>query len=143
MHSCSILSFGFSLSCTTFEVINLKITGVLYGASSIVMVSGTAKNTGGKDGKVLVQFSVKSSLGVSVPRPAKELQAFKKSLLEPGASENVTVEPYKYAVSFHDAEMECWRLVKGAYEVLVTLSATEIIGSIGSSIYEDFSSDGL
>ncbi|KAG7791755.1 hypothetical protein KL910_001136, partial [Ogataea haglerorum] len=55
-----------------------------------------------------------------VERPKKELKGFRKVLVQPHATETVSIEvPLRYASSYFDAERHQWCVEKGEYMVLV------------------------
>jgi beta-glucosidase len=82
-------------------------------------------NTGSVYGAEIVQayiHDVKSSL----PRPEKELQAFKKVFLEPGETKEVTLIFDKYAVGYYDTNLNAWIAEEGVFKVLIGASSQDI-----------------
>ena len=77
--------FGHGLSYTTFDYADLDVSVAEHAA---VSVSCTVTNTGPRRGKEVVQLYV-GDLITSVARPRRELKAFAKVDLEPGAAEVV------------------------------------------------------
>ncbi|HEX6728377.1 MAG TPA: glycoside hydrolase family 3 C-terminal domain-containing protein, partial [Pyrinomonadaceae bacterium] len=74
--------FGFGLSYTTFEYREIKTSASTVSADGQIGVNVTLKNTGQRGGDEVVQLYVKH-LDSAVPRPLKELKAFKRIHLAP------------------------------------------------------------
>jgi beta-glucosidase len=70
-----------------------------------VKVSVTVKNTGARKGDEVVQLYVRDVVS-SVTRPVKELKAFRRVTLEPGASTTVDFTLEKNAFAFWNEQMQ-------------------------------------
>ncbi|KAI0141518.1 thermostable beta-glucosidase B [Pestalotiopsis sp. NC0098] len=117
--------FGHGLSYTTFQYEDLKAQSQENGAESKLVCSVKVSNTGDVAGREVVQLYVTPAPSTSVWRPQKELKAFKKILLQPGESKEVSLEvDLKVACSYWDEEKKAWSLDSGEYGVLV--------GSVGA-----------
>ena len=138
-----LFPFGFGLSYTSFALSNTQVLGSLSGPNGKVGICCTVKNTGKRAGKVVVQFYVQPPAEGPVLRPKKELKAFTKPALEVGETEKVNLQLDKYAVSFYDVSLDCWRAMKGVYKVLVGFSAAEIVESAEFEVKEEFLWKGL
>lgn len=114
-------AFGHGLSYTGFEFTDLKVNK----SGENVNLSLKLTNTGNMAGAEVLQVYVKDT-EASVPRPEKELKAFKKVFLEPSASQVVNIELGKDAFSFYDADKKQWVLEPGQFEVLVGSSSRDI-----------------
>ena len=96
--------FGFGLSYTTFEQ---KLDSVDMGADEIT-VKATVTNTGNLAGKSVVQAYAQTPYGDyekehKVEKSAIQLAGFAKTgMLEPGASETVTITIDKYLLASYD-----------------------------------------
>ena len=77
--------FGYGLSYTQFKLSNLKLdkTALNLQSNDVVGVSVDVTNSGKKAGKEVVQIYVADEVS-TLPKPVKELKAFKKVLLQPG-----------------------------------------------------------
>lgn len=120
--------FGHGLSYTTFttELIEVRATSAI-SATAKVRVT----NTGDRSGKQVVQLYVGTKAG-KVRRPLRELRAFTKVALEPGASIEVSVELDHRAFAFWDVTNHRWTVAAGEYRIELGESAAEIVdaGSI-------------
>jgi beta-glucosidase len=82
-----LFGFGFGLSYTTFDIADVSVKAP-DGAKAPVTVTASVTNTGPIAGAEVVQVY----LGIPVEgQPPKRLVGFQKVLLEPGASEPVTI----------------------------------------------------
>ena len=95
--------FGFGLSYTTFEMLNL--TAERDGAS--VNVALDVKNTGLRHGAEVVQIYI-GEKGCPLPRPTRELKGFAKVGLEPGASRHVELVLGPDAFSYWNPGTKTW-----------------------------------
>ena len=120
-----LFPFGYGLSYTTFEHSNLRISQPTISDEESLQVTVTVQNTGTRAGQEVVQLYVRD-IEASVVRPLKELKAFAKVALEPGASKEVhlSLEPRDFA--FYDSELQRWRVESGEFEILLGKSSTEI-----------------
>jgi beta-glucosidase len=141
-----LFPFGFGLSYTTFQISDAKLSApeMSPGVNGIIELSCAVTNTGDRYGKFVVQLYVQSPRSsIGQPRPVKELKAFVKVGLEKGQSERVTMKLDKYSVSFYD-EFDCyWRAQKGAYNVLICTSATDVVASMSFAIPQSFTWTGV
>lgn len=82
-------------------------------------------NTGPVAGKEVVQVYVGRPES-SVARPVRELKAFTKVALEPGASEEVTLTLTERDLSYWSTRADCWVLEPGVFEVAVGASSRDL-----------------
>ena len=61
-----------------------------------------------------------------LPRPEKELVAFKKVALEEGETKHISIQLDKYAVGYYDTAIQRWIAEEGTFRVLVGASAADI-----------------
>lgn len=123
--------FGHGLSYTTFEYSDLSVT-VLDAAGSAdwrgpprIEVTVTVSNTGPVAGQEVVQVYV-SDPESSMIRPVRELKAFTKVALEPGASETVTLTLTERDLSYWSTRADGWVLEPGVFEVAVGASSRDL-----------------
>jgi beta-glucosidase len=110
--------FGFGLSYTTFALSGLKLSSERLAPGEVLEVSVEVRNTGSRAGAEVVQLYL-SALEARVPRPVKELAAFRKVWLEPGQSASVTLRVEREAFEYYDVERREFRLDPGRYAISV------------------------
>ncbi|MBL7497366.1 glycoside hydrolase family 3 C-terminal domain-containing protein [Frankia sp. CNm7] len=115
--------FGHGLSYTTFETSDLTVTSI---GVDTVEVSVTVANTGRRAGRHVVQIYVSSEAG-PVRRPVRELRAFKKISLLPGAVETATFILDHRSFAYYDVREGDWVVAGGQYTIQVGDSAAEIV----------------
>ncbi len=98
--------FGYGLSYTSFSIgAPRAATHAATGDSITVAVDVT--NTGDRSGSEVVQVYVEP-IDPAIVRPVRELKAFQKITLEPGASETVTLELDARAFAYFDVGDPLW-----------------------------------
>ncbi len=124
-------AFGHGLSYTTFEVgtptlsQNTLSTGAPGGASGILTVTATVRNTGTRAGKETVQLYLNDPVAKRV-RPVKELKAFQSVSLAVGETKTVTFELSPKHLQYWTPE-EGWHLEPGTFNIYVGTSS-ELLG---------------
>jgi beta-glucosidase len=82
--------FGFGLSYTTFAYSDLRVRKRVLQMDDTLYASVSLRNTGSQSGEEVVQLYVRDNVG-SVTRPVRELKAFRKVVLTPGARADVVL----------------------------------------------------
>jgi len=118
--------FGHGLSYTTFALSNLTAPKTGTAANPRIEFSVDVKNTGTMAGAEVVQVYVED-VEASVPRPKKELKAFRKIFLQPGEKQTVQFTLGKEAFAFYDAAKKEWVVEPGEFVLHVGTSAKEIL----------------
>lgn len=77
--------FGFGLSYTTFEYEDISVSPAKAKVGDPIAVRVRVRNTGSTEGVEVVQLYTRDLVG-SVTRPVRELKAFRRVALKPGAS---------------------------------------------------------
>jgi beta-glucosidase len=93
--------------------------------SPAITISFDLENTGSREGAEVAQVYL-GAARASVPRPVKELKAFRKLMLKPGERTRVTVTLDRAALAFYDAARHDWVVEPGAFDVLVGSSSRDI-----------------
>jgi len=109
--------FGFGLSYTQFEYVNLKLSAQSIKTNESVTVAVDVKNVGQLAGDEVVQVYV-SDKESSVPVPIKALKGFQRIHLKPGEKQTVTFQLDSEAFSLIDRQFQ--RVVEpGEFEIMV------------------------
>jgi beta-glucosidase len=109
--------FGSGLSYTSFSYSDLRVSSATASGNGTVHVEVTAKNSGGRAGKEVVQLYLNERFA-SVTPPLKRLKRFAKVLLQPGESRQVSFELTPDDLSFIGADNK--RVVEpGVFDVRV------------------------
>jgi beta-glucosidase len=109
--------FGFGLSYTTFQYGEIQLDRTTLSVSDSITVSVDLTNTGTRAGAEVVQLYVRDWVG-SVTRPVKELKAFKKVTLEPGATQKIQFTLTAKDLSFYRADLT-FGTEPGTFDVMV------------------------
>ncbi len=120
----ALYPFGHGLSYTSFEYSDLRIARRQVTAGVTVDVSVTVANTGAVPGTEVAQLYVRDSV-TRVPRPLKELKAYKRVTLQPGKRVAVTFHLSVNQLAFCDDQAN-WVLEPGRILVQVGSSAADI-----------------
>lgn len=95
--------FGFGLSYTTFSYDNLSVSKPTYAMNDSIKISVEISNTGKKAGEEIAQLYVKDHVA-SMTRPVRELKAFKRIWLEPGATAKLYFSLHPNQIGFYLSE---------------------------------------
>jgi beta-glucosidase len=119
--------FGHGLTYTTFSYRNLRVTqaGSADSGDLAVTVSCVVANTGGRAGQEVVQVYV-GDPAAAVARPPRELRAFAKISLEPGAGREVTFGLTARDLSYWSSAQRRWALEPGEFRIEVGASSRDI-----------------
>lgn len=116
-----LFPFGHGLSYTTFTMRgSVAKAGPGGGASVDVIV----KNTGKRPGSEVVQVYL--GFPKAAGEPPKQLKAFEKVALEPGAVKTVHLTLDPDAFRYWDETKHSWTVAPGAYQVMVGCSSRDI-----------------
>ncbi len=116
--------FGFGLSYTTFEISGPELSSSRMNMDGDLVVKATVKNTGKRAGAEVVQLYVRDLVG-SVTRPVKELKAFEKVELDPGASAQVSFPLTADDLAFY-SKRDRWEAEPGDFVVFVGSSSEDV-----------------
>jgi beta-glucosidase len=112
-----LFPFGHGLSYTTFKYSDLVASAV--SSSGELTISVTITNSGSVPGREAALLYISDSQS-SLPRPAKELKAFKKTRdLGPGEEQKLDIELRRDAFAFWDSRRGTWLAEPGEFTVRV------------------------
>jgi beta-glucosidase len=117
-------AFGYGLSYTKFDYHDLKLSSENFKDQLTATV--TITNKGKVAGREVVELYLTAPKG-SLDKPALELKAFAKTgLLNPGASETVTLVLNTKDLASFDTNQLSWIAAAGSYEVKIGASSEDI-----------------
>ena len=117
-----LFAFGHGLSYTSFALGKAIADKSEMTHQDKISFTLSVTNTGSCAGSEVVQLYV-SDLKASLPRPLKELKAFKKVFLQPGETQNVTLTIDVNALSFYDDSKQDWVAEPGDFIALIGTSS--------------------
>lgn len=120
-----LFSFGHGLSYTDFEYGTVTANKNEMNPDGEISFSIDVTNAGKRNGSEIVQLYIRDEKS-SLPRPVKELKAFKKIALNPGQTKTVTFTIDKTALSFFDADKHEWVAEPGIFEAIVGASSSDV-----------------
>ncbi len=109
--------FGYGLSYTTFEYINLRADRSEFTADDVITVSVDVKNTGARAGKEAVLLYT-SDVVASLTPDNRRLRDFTKVELQPGETKTVTFRLPAKSMAFVGADCR-WTLEEGDFVLRV------------------------
>jgi beta-glucosidase len=118
--------FGHGLSYTRFEYSDLRLEPTATSARGVVNVSLNVTNVGARAGHEVVQLYARA-LESTVPMPLKQLWAFERVWLDPGATRRLDfrLTPAE-AVAHYDVVGKTFAVEPGEYEIEVGASSRDI-----------------
>lgn len=117
--------FGFGLSYSSFSISGCITDKAVYSSSDVVKVKLTVKNTGKVYGAEVVQL-YSSDPVCSLLRPEKELKAFEKVFLQPGASKTIELAVKVQDLAFYDEGRKAWVVEPGTFLLHAGSSSRDI-----------------
>jgi beta-glucosidase len=119
--------FGHGLSYTTFDYRDLQVTraGSADAGDLTVAVTCTVANAGARGGREVVQLYV-ADAAAAVARPPRELKAFTKVDLAPGAQQRITLTLTSRDFSYWSTTHRRWVLEPGDFRIAVGASSRDI-----------------
>lgn len=119
-----LFPFGHGLSYTTFELSAPRLSSDRIAPGGKVQVEVDVGNTGNRDGDEVVQIYIRDEQS-SVPRPVKELKAFRRVTLKKGERTTVRFELGPDELGFWDIDMK-WSVEPGTFRISAGNSSTAL-----------------
>ena len=124
-----LFAFGHGLSYTSFALGKAIADKSEITREDKISFTLSVTNTGTCAGSEVVQLYV-SDVKSSLPRPLKELKAFKKVFLQPGETQNVTLTIDVNALSFYDDSKQNWVAEPGDFVALIGTSSDHLTSKV-------------
>jgi beta-glucosidase len=119
-----LFPFGYGLSYTTFAIGTPRLSATRIGAADSVTVSVDVRNTGAVAGDEVVQLYVRDVVS-SITRPVKELKAFRRVTLQPGASTTVEFTLSKDAFAYWNEAMQ-YVVEPGEFQIMAGPNSVDL-----------------
>ena len=132
----SLFPFGFGLSYTTFAYSDLALDRNTLHPGETATATVRVTNTGPAAGAEVVQFYVED-VASSLSRPRKELKGFRKVMLAPGESADVSVPLDRSALAAWDDGIHQWRAEAGEFVIHTGASSADIRSSARLTLAAD------
>jgi beta-glucosidase len=121
MPNTPLYPFGYGLTYSSFTLTDLELSASTVTLSGKIEASALLSNTGPVKADEVVQLYVRQA-AASVTRPVRELKAFERVTLEPGASRRVSLEVPVSALGFHGLDMK-YRVEPGEFTLWLGTSS--------------------
>ena len=128
-------AFGHGLSYTDFNIGKPAASSNQLAGNDILTVTVPVTNTGALEGAEVVQAYVRD-VKSSVARPEKELKAFGKVNVKPGATENVVLDFDKSAFAYYNPDTKLWTVEPGRFEILIGNASDNITAKVPVDVKE-------
>ena len=117
--------FGFGLSYTTFSIDNLRASQTQGAPGEVLRFTVDVTNTGTRAGAEVIQLYV-SYPSSAVERSERDLKAFAKVTIEPGATQSVELSLPVNTLAYYDVADSAWVLEALEYEVHLGTSSRDL-----------------
>ena len=124
-----LFAFGHGLSYTSFALSKAIADKSEMTREDKISFTLSVTNTGSCAGSEVVQLYV-NDVKSSLPRPLKELKAFKKVFLQPGETQTVTLTIDVNALSFYDDSKQNWVAEPGDFVALIGTSSNHLTSRV-------------
>ncbi len=111
--------FGFGLAYTAFEFGHAQLETNMVPMGGEVTVRTAIKNTGARAGTAVAELYLRALAASAGPRPLRELKGFKKILLQPGESREVSFTLAAKDLGYYDARGN-WLVEPGNYQLWIS-----------------------
>lgn len=129
-----LFSFGHGLSYTSFLYHNATINKTKFSVNDSIRIKIPVSNTGKFAGEEVVQLYI-TDVKSNLPRPKKELKAFKKIFLKVGETKNVDFVLGKDALSYYDDRQHKWTVDSGEFIAKIGSASDDIRKEIKFRVY--------
>jgi beta-glucosidase len=120
-----LFAFGYGLSYTSFELIDMNTDKKTYFQDDTISISGIVKNKGNNDGSEVIQVYI-GKIDSKVERAEKELKGFQKVMVKKGENTTFQITIDVKNLSFYDESINDWNLEKGEYWIFIGNASNNI-----------------
>jgi beta-glucosidase len=120
-----LFPFGHGLSYTTFAYRDLSLSTQTLGEGEELTISLRVRNSGERAGQEVVQLYIHGH-HPRLPRPKRELRAFRKVALQPGEEEEISFRLSHRDFAFYDPDAGAWTVDTGLFDILVGATSRDI-----------------
>ncbi|KAF5516043.1 Beta-glucosidase B [Colletotrichum siamense] len=103
-----LFPFGYGLSYTTFAYSNIRLSSGSLAVDETIEVQVDVTNTGGVDGKEVVEFYVSPVSKPTLGRPLRELKGWDKVFVRPGETATARATLDRGSISYWDDSIQKW-----------------------------------
>lgn len=123
-----LFPFGYGLSYTTFQYLNLQLIKEQFDANETIHVSVDIKNTGDRDGTEIVQLYVGKVITEAQwdIKPHRQLKAFRRVFIKAGEIRTIEFDVPIKEITFWNNYRKCMIVENGSYRIEVGGSSAEI-----------------
>jgi len=119
-----LFPFGYGLSYTTFGYSDIKLNKKQLKGEDKLIATVTLTNTGKIAGEEVAQLYIQDPVA-SVSRPVKQLRNFKKVLLQPGESKEVSFEIGTGDLKFYNSDLKyVWE--SGDFNIFIGTNSRDV-----------------
>jgi beta-glucosidase len=117
----ALYPFGHGLSYTRFTYGDIKVSAPTLPWNGNIIISAQITNEGDRAGEEVAQLYIRDRVA-SITRPVRELKGFRKILLQPGASAEVSFELRRSDLEFVGPD-NIWIAEPGSFDVWIAPSS--------------------
>ena len=125
----AMFAFGHGLSYTDFKYGKATASAKEFAADGSIIVTVPVTNIGTTEGKETVQLYISDEKS-SLPRPLKELKAFRKVSIAPGETKEVSFKVSADDLKFFDDKAHEWVAEPGKFKALIGSSSADIRATV-------------
>lgn len=125
----AMFAFGHGLSYTDFKYGKATASAKEFASDGSITVTVPVTNIGTTEGKETVQLYISDEKS-SLPRPLKELKAFRKVSIAPGETKEVSFKVSSDDLKFFDDKAHEWVAEPGKFKALIGSSSADIRATV-------------
>jgi beta-glucosidase len=111
--------FGFGLAYTSFEYGKVQLSAPEMKIGETLTATMKIKNTGARAGTEVAQLYIRALAASAGPRPVRELKGFRKILLQPGESRDVSFTLTAKELGYYDTQGR-WLMEPGKFQLWIS-----------------------